>query len=134
MWANASQLTAHEAIKALHARGFTEMTPSKYHAMLKKVKDQSMKELSEYAKNNPAQHMERIQTLRFILKERMRLYMLTPDEKIRDKTALLRDLENMQPMLSAYYEISPHILPDKDGNTDKTPMLDLLKNKKGLSV
>ena len=134
MWSNSSHLTAHEAVKALQSRGFEDMTVNKYHHLLKKVKEESIQELAEYAKNNPAQHMERIQTLRFIHKERMRLLMITPDEKLRDKLALLRDIENMQPMLSAYHEISPHILPDKDGNTEKTPMLDLLKNKKGLSV
>ena len=109
------RLTGKEAVLYMRARG-TSISLKHYYKVKGKIDSEKLNRLHEIGKYGFVdQHLERIDNLELVQellwKNYWKVHMVKPDTALR----ILREIREVQPYLSAYYEATKHIIQKDNG-------------------
>tara|TARA_R110000823_G_scaffold159226_1_gene290650 strand:+ start:90 stop:509 length:420 start_codon:yes stop_codon:yes gene_type:complete len=109
------RLTGKEAVLYMRARG-TSISLKHYYKVKGKIDSEKLNRLHEIGKYGFVdQHLERIDNLELVQellwKNYWKVHLMKPDTALR----ILREIREIQPYLSAYYEATKHIIQKDNG-------------------
>lgn len=109
------RLTGKEAVSYLQARG-TRISVKHYYKVKSKLDSEKLSRLHEIGSYGFVdQHLDRIENLELVQellwKNYWKVHVVKPDIALR----VLREIREVQPYLSAYYEATKHIIQKDNG-------------------
>ena len=109
------RLTGKEAVLYMRARG-TSISLKHYYKVKGKIDSEKLNRLHEIGKYGFVdQHLERIENLELVQELLWKNYWTVHVKKPDTALRILREIREIQPYLSAYYEATKHIIQKDNG-------------------